>query len=93
MLSKAKSRVCVVCGGLYRVGGFYTCSEACHRRLVDALVREFGEFKKIFDLETGVAYRVPTREVLERGLWCRDLKKYLEWRASDDCIEVSETGP
>ena len=43
----------MVCGGLYRAGGFYTCSGECHERLVDALVEEFGEFKKIIDAETG----------------------------------------
>lgn len=78
----------MVCGGLYRVGRMYTCSEECHEKMVDALVEEFGESKKIIDAETGVAYKVPTREVLERGLWLEDLRKYPKWRASDDCIEV-----
>jgi len=83
-----KSRVCVVCGALYRVGRMYTCSEECHEKMVEALVEEFGEFKKIVDAETGVAYKVPTREVLDRGLWLDGLKKYPKWRPSDDCIEV-----
>ena len=78
-----KSRVCVVCGTLYTVGRMYTCSEKCHKKMVDALVEEFGEFKKIIDAETGVAYKVPTTEVLERGLWHEDLKKYPKWRESE----------
>ena len=78
----------MVCGGLYRVGRMYTCSEECHEKMVDGLVEKFGEFKKIVDVETGVAYKVPTAEVLERGLWREDLKKHPKWRASDDCIEV-----
>ena len=34
--------------------------------MADALVEEFGEFKKIVDAETGTVYKVPTRDVLER---------------------------
>ena len=45
-------------------------------------MEEFGEFRKIID-ETGVTYKVPTRDVLERGLWHEDLKKYLKWRESE----------
>ena len=79
-MSGIKFRACVVCGKLYRIGRFYTCSEECHERLVDEIVKAFGEFKKIVDLETGIAYRVPTREVLERGLMYEDLKKYPKWK-------------
>ena len=70
----------MVCGELYRVGRMYTCSEECHERFIDMLINEFGEFKKIIDAETGVAYKIPTREVLEQGLWHENLKKYPKWR-------------
>jgi len=72
-------RVCVVCGRPYVYGRTLTCSEECHKRLVEKLVREFGEYKKIVDAETGVAYRVPTRDIIERGLRYEDLTKYPLW--------------
>jgi len=80
LLSNMKFRVCVVCGKLYKVGRFYTCSEGCHERFVDGIVEEFGESKRIVDAVTGTAYKVPTREVLERGLRHEDLKKYPKWK-------------
>ncbi|MDH5440036.1 MAG: hypothetical protein OEZ48_08520 [Candidatus Bathyarchaeota archaeon] len=52
-------------------------------------MKEFGEFKKIVDVETGTAYKVPTREVLERGLRWEDLKKYPKW---DDPNQASGCG-
>jgi len=71
-------RFCAVCGKPYVDRRLYACSEACHRRLVDDLVKEFGEFKRIVDAE-GTAHEVPTREILERGLSYEDLKMYPEW--------------
>jgi hypothetical protein len=71
-------RFCAVCGKPYVNGRLYTCSEGCHKRLVDELVKEFGEFEKVVDAE-GTAHEVPTREILEHGLKCEDLKKYPEW--------------
>lgn len=75
-----KFRVCVVCGKPYRIGRFYTCSEKCHGTLVDELVKKFGEFKKVVDVETGTSYKVPTRDVLERRLRYEDLKKHPKWK-------------
>jgi len=72
-------RRCIICGKPhnYRV---YTCSEECHKKLIDKLVKEFGEFKKVIDGETGKAYKVPTRDILEKGLTYLDLTKYPEWK-------------
>lgn len=58
------------------MGRFFTCSDACHEK--------FGEFKKVVDKETGIAYRVPTKFILERGLKYKDLKQFPEWKESDD---------
>jgi hypothetical protein len=71
-------RFCAVCGKPYVNGRLYTCSEGCHHKLVDELVEEFGESKKVVDAE-GTAHQVPTREILERGLKYEDLKKYPKW--------------
>jgi len=51
-------RVCVVCGRPY-VYGRANMLGRVHNQLVENLVREFGEYKKIVDAETGLAYRVP----------------------------------
>jgi len=72
---------CIVCGRLYAQakGRPWTCSEACPKKLIDALVKQFGEFKRVVDPRTGKAYRVPTRYILERGLKYEDLPKFPEW--------------
>jgi len=73
-------RVCVVCGRHYIVGRLFTCgSDECHEKLVDWLVEEFGEFKKVVDAESGIAYRVPMRDILERGLRYANLLNYPKW--------------
>lgn len=56
-----------------------TCSEECHEALVHRLELEFGMYKKVVDIETGRAHRVPTRDIIERGLRYQDLKNYPEW--------------
>jgi len=48
--------------------------------LVDRLEREFGIYKKVVDIETGKSHRVPTRDIIEKGLRYQDLKSYPEWR-------------
>jgi hypothetical protein len=47
---------------------------------VSKLVKIFGEFKKVVDAVTGKAYRVPTRDIIEKGLRHADLVKYPEWK-------------
>lgn len=72
---------CIVCGKPYAQakGRLWTCSEACHKKFVDALVKQFGEFKKVVDIRTGKAYRVPTRYILEHGLKYEELPNFPEW--------------
>ncbi len=73
-------RVCVICRKVYTLGRLFTCgSEECHKKFIEKLVKEFGEYKKIVDIETGKAYRVPTRVILEKGLRHEDLVKYPLW--------------
>ena len=56
-----------------------TCSDACHDELVSRLIAEFGEFKKVADQTTGIAYKVPTRDIIEKGIRWRDLNRYPLW--------------
>ncbi len=76
-------RVCIICGKSYVMGRRFTCSEECHRRLIENLIEEFGEYKKVVDAETGRAYKVPTRDILEKGLRYKDLVNYPLWEDTE----------
>jgi len=76
MLIDAKSRCC---NADIRSIGRVTCSEKCHDRFVKKLEMEFGEVKQVIDSTTGIAYKVPTRDIIERGLIWQDLPKYPQW--------------
>lgn len=75
--------LCWICGAECNKY-FVTCSDGCHEKLVDRLEREFGIYKKVVDIETGKTHRVPTRDIIEKGLKYRDLKNYPEWRDKED---------
>jgi len=61
-----------------------TYSDRCHEELVEALIAEFGEFKQVVRLSTGKAYRVPTRDIIERGLKEQELDNYPLWDETSD---------
>ena len=46
---------------------------------LEQLARKFGEYKKIIDQETGIAYKVPTIDILTKGLNYKDLPNYPRW--------------
>jgi len=56
-----------------------TCSDECHQELVRCLIAEFGEFKKVVRMSTGIAYRVPTRDIIESGIRDESLDQYPVW--------------
>lgn len=68
-------KTCVICGKEHHHREF-TCSDECHKIFVDGLIKEFGEFKEVVDAETGKMHKVPTINILERGLKHKDLKNY-----------------
>lgn len=56
-----------------------TCSNPCHEKFIGLIIKEYGEFKKVYD-HFGVAYRVPTKDIIERGLIESELwKHYPRW--------------
>jgi len=55
--------------------GRLTCSDNCHESFAKQLERKFGKVKKVIDDTTGVAYKVPTRDIIENGLTWQDLPK------------------
>lgn len=73
---------CVLCGNPFTAEAgrrLFTDTEECHAKLIDQLVTIFGEHKKVIDLTTGKAYKVPVPDILERGLRQEDLTNYPEW--------------
>jgi hypothetical protein len=77
---------CFVCGTLYDQGREMTCSEECHKELVNRLIAGGGEFKKVVRLTTGAAYKVPTRDIIEKGLREQDLDRYPRWEEKDQDV-------
>lgn len=56
-----------------------SCSDKCHEVLVNTIENKMGQYKKIIDQSTNKAYRVPTKEIIEKGLRQEDLVNYPEW--------------
>ena len=71
--------ICVICGKLYEQGRELTCSDACHKELAKRLISQFGEFKKVVRQRTGIAYRVPLMDIIEKGIREEDLDQYPVW--------------
>ncbi len=70
---------CYVCGSYYEEGREMTCSQPCHDKLVTALMAKFGKFKKIVRASTGGAFKVPTIDIIEKGVREQDLEQYPRW--------------
>lgn len=75
--------LCVICNAPAVPGGI-TCSEYCHKEFVKFCEDKFGKVKKVVDQTTGVQYKVPTSDIIERGLAWEDLTKYPVWNDKDD---------
>jgi len=74
---------CPVCDATYDQGREMTCSAQCHEELVKRLIVEFGEFKKVVRQSTGVAYKVPTKDIIESGLKEQELDLYPRWEVQE----------
>ena len=70
---------CCICDREYKSGSELTCSNQCHEELAKHLLARFGEFKKVVRQSTGVAYKVPTRDIIEKGIREQDLDQYPVW--------------
>jgi hypothetical protein len=68
--------ICVICNMHILTRGRMTCSENCHEKFVKICEEEFGIAKKVIDDTTGIMYKVPTRDIIEKGITWRDLTKY-----------------
>jgi len=56
-----------------------TCSEECHSKFVEKMLDEFGEYKKITDNVSGLTYKVPTKQIVEKGITQEQLKDFPLW--------------
>ena len=79
-------KFCVICGTSYTNGRVLTCSQKCHNELASTLIARFGEFKKVVQAHTGVAYKVPTRDILEKGIREQDLDQYPLWEEEKSSV-------
>lgn len=75
-LRTAKSKCC---GTDVQSVGRLTCSEKCHASFIRMLEKEFGTVKKVTDEATGIDYRIPIKDIVERRLTWQDLTKYPQW--------------
>jgi len=80
---------CFICHQVYEGGRELTCSDQCHQELVRRLIAKLGEFKKVVRMTTGVAYKVPTRDIIEPGVKEEELDRYPLWNGNEGrpCLE------
>lgn len=69
----------VCCHSDVEIHNKITCSDDCHDSYMKKAIIEFGEFKKVIDLASGKAHRVPTALIIQCGLKQEDLKKFPVW--------------
>lgn len=72
--------LCVICNNHVYPPGNVTCSSKCHEEFVKLCGEKFGVFKKVIDETTNITYKVPTRDIIEKGLKWEELAKYPVWR-------------
>ena len=72
---------CFICGKVC-LPGHATCSRECHEAFVHKLEMDFGKYKKVID--TSGIHRVPTRDIIEKGLKQWELVNYPLWTEKDE---------
>lgn len=56
-----------------------TCSPECHEMFVRRCEKELGEYRKVISITRGMAYKVPTRVIIEQGIREQDLPRFPLW--------------
>lgn len=67
---------CYSCGGPLPEGRSVTCSPDCHEAFVAFCEATYGTHKNIARTGTGETFRVPTRDIIEKGITEQDLDQY-----------------
>lgn len=70
--------LCIICDKP-TITNKMTCSDDCHEMFVEFCEEQYGITKKVIDQTTGISYKVPTRDIIEKGLKWEDLPKYPRW--------------
>jgi hypothetical protein len=72
---------CFICGMAYSTDVYRTtCGKPeCHEKLVQKIIAEYGEFKKVTRMSTGQTFKVPVRDIIEKGIREQELDKYPIW--------------
>lgn len=74
--------LCVICDKPISKGRM-TCSKNCHEGFIKFCETQFGIAKKVVDSITGIAYRVPTRDIIENGLSWKNLTNFPQWKEDE----------
>jgi len=76
---------CFVCGKTYFGGREFTCSDKCHDEMLRRLIEKYGEFKIVVRASTGEKFKVPTRDIMEKGIREQDLDQYPKLKDQITC--------
>ena len=60
-----------------------TCGDNCHDKFVEFCEWQYGISKRVVDQTTGISYKVPTRDIVEKGLKWKDLVNYPRWEEQE----------
>lgn len=73
--------VCPVCGVAFSADQYRdTCGKPeCHEAFVQRMIKQYGEFKRVVRMTTGQVFKVPIRDIIERGVREQDLDRYPAW--------------
>ena len=91
IFNKLGKGFCIICDTPIGIKGRETCSKSCHEELVKIAEGTFGASKMVTDSTTGISYKVPTRDIIEKGLAWKDLAKYPVWKDGEDGIETKRS--
>lgn len=78
----ADKNLCVICDKP-TITCKITCSDDCHEKFVEFCEAQYGTSKNVVDQTTGVSYKVPTRDIIEKGLKWEDLTNYPLWEENE----------
>ena len=77
-IERAARGLCVVCGKPKRFNALTCSNEDCHETFVTWCENQHGLYKKVSGPD-GVVRRVPTRDIVEKGLKASELENYPAW--------------
>ena len=69
----------VCCNSDVEIHSKPTCGDDCHEKFIVKMLEEYGTYKKVIDQASGLAYKIPTRLIIEKGLRQQDLMNYPRW--------------